>query len=267
MLKIKMELVFLHSDLLGLIFNKLDISADFCISLTCKKFYSTLQNNQWPRSRGIYITMIIDDAARYGYFDLIKYFIVKFPLKYFTKHTFWKACTSGNLFLVQYLFSQKIPWDEYSCIRAAEYGHLHILHWLRSEGCPWSTKVCAGAATFRDISILQWLRSEGCPWDNDCYYQATINNRLDTLKWLKKEKCPCTNSTIPLCTVAAERGNIGLLRWLRIQEPPYSTWNESTCQAAFNRQTHKTLKWLRSQNPPCPWNEEIRLKALELGIV
>jgi hypothetical protein len=30
------------------------------------------------------------------------------------------------------------PWDEWTCVRAAEKGHLHVLQWARSQAEPLS---------------------------------------------------------------------------------------------------------------------------------
>ena len=59
---------------------------------------------------------------------------------------------------------ERLPWDEDTCMSAAEHGHLEVLKWARSNGCPWNEKTCANAASGGHLEILKWARENGCPW-------------------------------------------------------------------------------------------------------
>lgn len=55
------------------------------------------------------------------------------------------------------------PWDENTCIYAAEKGRLNILMYAKKHGCPFHEDACMFAARYNHFLVLQWLRSNGCP--------------------------------------------------------------------------------------------------------
>jgi hypothetical protein len=68
------------------------------------------------------------------------------------------AARGGHLNVPWWLRSQvpPCPWDESTCMCAAEYGHVDTLLWLRGQKppCPWDAHKCHDAAwyyfVFRD---------------------------------------------------------------------------------------------------------------------
>ena len=54
------------------------------------------------------------------------------------------------------------PWDEWTCLKAAESWHLKVLQWARANGAPWDAETCAVAAEYGQLEVLQWLRANGC---------------------------------------------------------------------------------------------------------
>lgn len=67
--------------------------------------------------------------------------------------------------MLEYLWVNDCPWNEYTCKFAAEGGHLDVLRWCRSKGCPWDEDVCAFAAQEGHMEVLHWAVANGCPWD------------------------------------------------------------------------------------------------------
>lgn len=75
------------------------------------------------------------------------------------------AAGGGHLEVLQYLYENGCPWNEYTCKFAAEGGHLDVLRWCRSKDCPWDEDVCAFAAEEGHVDVLHWAVMNGCPWD------------------------------------------------------------------------------------------------------
>jgi hypothetical protein len=48
--------------------------------------------------------------------------------------------------VLQWARTNGCPWDERTCLRAAEGGHLEVLQWARANGCLWDEQTCACAA-------------------------------------------------------------------------------------------------------------------------
>jgi hypothetical protein len=57
------------------------------------------------------------------------------------------------------------PWDEPTCINAAERGHLDVLRWAREHGCPWDERTCTYASYRGHLEVLRWAKEQGCPWN------------------------------------------------------------------------------------------------------
>ena len=50
-----------------------------------------------------------------------------------------------------------------------------MLLWARANGCPWDEKTCLGAAEGGHLEVLLWARTNGCPWDERVMYIAAQN--------------------------------------------------------------------------------------------
>ena len=79
--------------------------------------------------------------------------------------------------MLQWARASGCPWDEYTCLGAAEGGHLEVLQWARTNGCPWDKWTCSMAARGGHLKMLQWARANGCPWDEKTYPSAAARAR------------------------------------------------------------------------------------------
>ena len=72
--------------------------------------------------------------------------------------------------MLKYLRENGCPWDEQTCLAAAEMGHLDVLKYAHENGCPltWQGH-CYLAAEGRHLDVLQWLIDNGCPYEIDDY--------------------------------------------------------------------------------------------------
>ena len=73
------------------------------------------------------------------------------------------------------------PWDEATCIAAAEGGHLHVLAWAKKEGCPWDgAEVRCVAFEHENDNVWQWA------WDEDgvCPLLWGSGSLLAMLEWV-----------------------------------------------------------------------------------
>ena len=42
-----------------------------------------------------------------------------------------------------------------------------MLKWARENGCPWDERTCMFAAEGGHLEVLKWARENGCPWNED----------------------------------------------------------------------------------------------------
>jgi hypothetical protein len=88
------------------------------------------------------------------------------------------------------------PWDEYTCMHAAQGGHLAVLRWARGNGCPWDALTCTHAAFGGHLSVLQWARENGCPWNEYTCANAAQVGHLAVLRWARANGCPWNASMV-----------------------------------------------------------------------
>ena len=82
------------------------------------------------------------------------------------------------------------PWNESTCMLAAEFGRFDMLKWLCARGCPWDGQTCAHAAFNGHLDILKWARANGCPWDGRTCSEAAWGGHLDCLVFAHENGCP-----------------------------------------------------------------------------
>mgnify|MGYP003704222499 FL=1 len=82
------------------------------------------------------------------------------------------------------------PWDEHTCLAAAENGHLNCLKYAHENGCPWNSWTCLKAAENGHLNCLKYAHENGCPWDKWSCTITVYNGHLDCLKYLHENGCP-----------------------------------------------------------------------------
>ena len=76
------------------------------------------------------------------------------------------------------------PWDESTCIHAAEGGYLEVLQWAREHGCAWQEDVCTFADVGGHLEVLKWAAEHGCRWSAPrCARMAHRNGHLEVAQW------------------------------------------------------------------------------------
>jgi hypothetical protein len=78
------------------------------------------------------------------------------------------------------------PWDEQTCIKAAEGGNIGFLVYAHEQKCPWNERVCEAAATMGKLDCLIYAHEQGCPWDNGTCSSAASYGFLDCLEYAHK---------------------------------------------------------------------------------
>jgi hypothetical protein len=63
------------------------------------------------------------------------------------------------------------------------------LKWLRENGCPWNENTCINAAQIGNFKILKWARDNGCPWDEfTCPHGVSSDFHSIFLKWIERKE-------------------------------------------------------------------------------
>ncbi len=77
----------------------------------------------------------------------------------------------------------------------AREGQLETLKWLRAQDppCPWNEHTCLYAAQGGQLETLRWRRCQvpPCAWDKYTCRYATRGGHLEVLKWLRVQDPPC----------------------------------------------------------------------------
>jgi hypothetical protein len=229
-----MDLLSLHSDILQLIYQKLDNPSLLMLKISHRRFYHL----------DIKYSYIIPlDCCQYGYLNLLQWL---YPRKNFlTDNLHLYATRYGQLSVLEWECTV-IPLQEYTSDKlkyeAARKGQFEVLKWLFVKYPETAEKnrenILASSVSGGSIEIIQYLQNNGFLY------------------------------SIYLMLEAVCIGNLEITQLLSTQIPR-NHWNYNfslTRYASLNNHYH-ILKWLREQNPPCPWGEDVRLKALQLGIV
>jgi hypothetical protein len=66
-----------------------------------------------------------------------------------------------------------------------------VLKWARENDCPWNEATCMKAAEAGHLEVLKWARENGCPWDAETLVSAVTNEHYDVLRWALANDCPC----------------------------------------------------------------------------
>ena len=143
-----------------------------------------------PQSR------MMNQAARFGYIGLLKYFYQKFCID--TKHKFhgkdkddliWSedtamfAAKNGHINSLKWLYENKCPWSdgqEFICVYAAQNGRLECLKYAHKHECKLTRSVMLNAANHGQFETMKYLHENGCPWHkNTCDFAATKDCDVD----------------------------------------------------------------------------------------
>ena len=95
------------------------------------------------------------------------------------------AVRGGKLNCLRYLHEVvKCPWDEGSCIEAAEGGRFDCLQYLRKHGCECSEATFTAAARVGQLETLKYLHANDYPYSSQASIAAAENGHLEALKFL-----------------------------------------------------------------------------------
>jgi len=77
-------------------------------------------------------------------------------------------------------------------------GHLAVLKWARENGCPWDENTCLFAAEQGHLSVLKWAVSAGCRWDlKKCRQAAQAAFHHDVYSWIYDQTHPLLKLLVP----------------------------------------------------------------------
>lgn len=126
--------------------------------------------------------------------------------------TFVTACAagSGQIPLLNWLFSIDAPFDYEATMEACECEQMEALHWLHAHGVPWNKFAFDAAAAVGSIELLQFMHANGARWGASPAAVATRFGNFDTLKYLRDTGASLDTSIAE----AAHYGHIHILHWL-----------------------------------------------------
>ena len=145
------------------------------------KILKFLDRNELP------IGNICNDAAKYGYLDILKYGH-KNGFRWSLEATIY-AAENGHLDCLKYLHENGCDWNGSCCDDAAKNGHLDCLKYLFENGCEQNDDICDYAVENGHLDCLKYLRENGCDWNDNICDQAAYNGHLDVLMYLHENGC------------------------------------------------------------------------------
>ena len=191
-----------------------------------------------------------------------------------------KAATTGNLPVLQFLFSNKCPIHRFVYqgqgihrffyqrqdrknrddlfTFVLQIGHIHVLQWLYEMG-EYPKKINAGVKTAEwaedtlpraiksgRLDIVQWLFEHGCTLTGQECQEATKHGQLDILQWLFRIHCPCDEDCFK---VAVENGHLEVIQWLHGHG--YSPMKEDLyMEIAVFKESVEVMEWLHANGFP-----------------
>ena len=158
------------------------------------------------------------------------------------------AATYGSLECIKYLFMHSCPWDDFTCVYAAEGGHLDCLRYLHEQGCPWDSNTCTYAALNGHMHCLVYAHEQGCPWDSETSGYTASAGHLNCLQYLHEHGCPCDET---VTEAAVFGGQLGCLQYLHSQG---CAWDAGACRMAAWKGHLECLQYLHEHG--CPWNAD-----------
>eukprot|EP00953_Heterococcus_sp_UTEX-ZZ885_P034071 17674-Heterococcus_DN1.PRE.3 len=204
----------------------------------------------------------------------------------FTASTMVAAVARPNQFAVlQFLYSERCPWDSTVCYAAAVRGDVEALRWARARKCPWDVDaVLSGAVESGNVQLVTWitqhsvatltyrhvvaaaqhgrtemcayLLSQQCPAGSSAYESAAAGGHSDTLRYLHEHSrtgtsCWSACTSLRVCAAAGQSGSIAVMQYvLKIVDTAETHAAAATtgmlCAAGAYGQLAAT-QWLREQ--------------------
>lgn len=90
-----------------------------------------------------------------------------------------KACSLGNVSVLQFAHNHGCDWDEEICCRAAANGHLDCLKYAHEQGCPWDSTTCTCALENGHLDCLKYATEHGCSFVK--IYRRHTNFALESI--------------------------------------------------------------------------------------
>ena len=195
--------------------------------------------------------------------------------------------TIGDLELLKHAHENRYPWDEETCLCAAENGHLGCLIYAHKNGCYWIVEfICIAAAHYGHLECLKYAHKNGCkrytenicriaalyghldclkyahengfPWDILTYNSAVVNGDLECLKYVHENGCRWLIEDP--CRIAAQFGHLDCLKYVYENG---CTWDKFTSSYTVTYGHLDCLKYAHENG--CPWDVWTCRSAAEYG--
>lgn len=130
------------------------------------------------------------NAGKYGHVEVMKWAFfnegahVSGVMEAAVIKTCINGAKSGLLDTIKYLIAKCCPWNDWTCLFAANMGITPSSYGQR-DGFPWDEDTCA--ATNDHLSCFQWLRKNGCTWNEKSLCPCC----LSCLRWARENSRPC----------------------------------------------------------------------------
>jgi hypothetical protein len=202
-------------------------------------------------------TYIWKEGARSGNLDMMNWLGKTLGRTAFEVGTLCAAAKVGHLEMVQYLHSQRCPWDTSVCAAAAAGDHREVLMWLKDNGYAWTDSVSNAAAYAGNANLLRWLIDAGCAWKDEAIIKGALHsNNIEILHYAQELGVVFNARTM---REAARHSSLQAVQFLHESGCP---WSADTWHSAFLRADHTVFNWLYKNGCPCDIDKVCRLAIM-----
>lgn len=183
-------------------------------------FHAGFNNNfnivRWAYDKGFKLTSnVVISAALHGHLDILKWVKnvdVNGDCKW-NAAVFSRAAGTGNIEMLQWLYDNKIPWNQCAPSWAISSNHLSAVEWLREKGCD-CRYTWEAAIHNKSLDTLKWLYNNEYPYDRLCYREAAYKGCLDILQWFDTIGITPDLDDNEIIRYAVEGGNMDVLKYV-----------------------------------------------------
>lgn len=132
-------------------------------------------------------------------FTSVKMFVEKNPSV--DNMTYFNACSVGNMTIIKYLDSRKVPRHAGSLVQAAFKGHLDVVKYLINTNMSYDHHASIGAVRNGYLHIVRYFHDDlGKDVFSELLENAALKNHVHVAKYLIEKGCTPTKATIDLAS-------------------------------------------------------------------
>lgn len=183
-----------------------------------------------------------EEACKIGHLALLE-FLHKNKLGDFGWQCCATAASRNQLYVIKWLRTRQVTWDDSTAFQAAKHGHLELLEWCIDNGCEAGT-ACGGALTGGRMDALKLARAKGVKyWILDTPTICAEIGAYDLMKYVIADGVRPSESTMD---AVAKHGDLDMLRWLHNQGVMATS---NAVKSAVLSGSFEVLQWLMDTFP------------------